>query len=368
MLWKLSRILRTTKSPSYTKPANRLRLVLPPCLKRITTLVYILGEQLQLNPTPFELLECADASKQLPLEKLGRFRWVSTSIVRFDPATDWPPDLCFKLVIKSTLKTHDGLRLTGSYSAGYQTSPLTMYAGEVRSKMALAVTGGRWESHTDKGGYNECPMDGIVHLKFSHPVIPSRVLTALTLDKGAGLRDWFNKKGAYFDDWVGSCSGSQEQEETNAADTDTPLKCVSVKPRNLRSDGTLYNLKLPRSSRVSFLGGSTQKEQTVRLMGALPFKFRFKQETMPNIVTTLAYNSYKEKRPRFRRYALYLRHGLQILVDAANANKVRLWWRLAFVSCSLMVHPHLYQKQSSGSVFGGSLAAQGQHAINRCPN
>ena len=274
----------------------------------------ILGEQLQLNPTPFELLECAGGGKKFPLEKLGRFRWVSTSIVRFDPM-NWPPDLCFKLVIKSTLKTYDGIPLTKSYSADYHTLPLSMYVRAVRSKMALAATGGRWKSYPcpldTNMGCDECPMDGIVLIHFSHPVVPSRVLAALTLNKGAGLHDW-----------VGSCSGSQEQ-QTNAADTDTPARCVTVRPRNLRSDGTLYKLKLPPSSRVSPLGGSTQKGLADYLVGALPFKFRFRQETMPNIITTSPRDSYKE-RPRYRRYKLYLRHGLQILVAATNANQVCL--------------------------------------------
>ena len=277
----------------------------------------ILGEQLQTNPTPFELLECAGGGKKLPLEKLGRFRWVSTSIVRFDPTTNWPPDLCFTLVINSKLKTHDGIPLTKSYSVDYATSPLTMHVSDVRSKTALAVTGGRWQSYcpldTGGSGCDECPIDGIVLLQFSHPVVPSRVLAALALNKGAG-----------FHDWVGSCSGSQEEEQTNAADTDAPVRCVAVRPRNLRSDGTLYKLKLPPSSRVSPLGGSTQKGLADYLVGALPFKFRFRQETMPNIITTSPRDSYKEQRPRYRRYKLYLRHGLQILVAATNANQVCL--------------------------------------------
>ena len=276
----------------------------------------ILGEQLQLNPTPFELLECAGGGKKFPIEKLGRFRWVSTSIVRFDPI-NWPPDLCFKLVIKSTLKTYDGIPLTKSYSADYHTLPLSMYVRAVRSKMALAATGGRWKSYPcpldTNMGCDECPMDGIVLIHFSHPVVPSRVLAALTLNKGAGLHDW-----------VGSCSGSQEEKQTNTTDIDTPVYCFAVRPRNLRSYGVIHKLKLPRSSRVSPMGGGTQKELTVFLTGAVPFKFQFRQETMPNIITTSPRESYREYRPRFRRYKLYLRHGLRILVAAANANQVRL--------------------------------------------
>ena len=144
-------------------------------------------------------------------------------------------------------------------------------------------------------------MDAIVHLQFSHPVVPSRVLAALALDKGADLHDW-----------VRACS-DEHAEQNNDAHT----RCVVVKPRDLRSDGTRHELKLPKLSRVSYLGGDTQRDLTSGLTGVLPFEFRFKQTSIPS-------QSYREQRPAFRRYTLYLRHGMQILVAAANAKKVRV--------------------------------------------
>ena len=283
----------------------------------------MLGDQLQVNPTPFALLECTDGDKKLPLDKLGRFRWVSTSIVRFDPSADWPPDLCFKLVINSKLKTHDGIALTGQDSSDYQeyeTRGLSMHVSEVLSKKARAVTGDRWQSTgpcSNMPGevcFHECPMDGIVLLQFSHPVVPSRVLAALTLNKGAGLLDW-----------VRSCSSARKEEQTNATETDTPVDCVAVMPHKLRSDGTVYELMLPRSSRVSPLGGGNEKALIEHLSGQLPFKFRFKQGTIPEKMFSrrISYRDVGEHRPQFRRYRLYLRHGLQPLVAAANANEVR---------------------------------------------
>lgn len=272
------------------------------------------GEQLQTKTNPFSLLQC-EGNNDITLAKLGRFRWVSTSIVRFDLVTNWPPDLCFKLVINPGLKTYDGIKsLVQAKNIGnvqYKTSSLTMYVNEVHSQKALEITGGRWQSkmcikEATPSCSNECPIDGIQHLRFSHPVIPSRVLAALTLDKGAGLHDW-----------ILPCSGEQEEQQTNATVPDTPVSCVAIKPRNLRSDGTRHELKLPKFSRVSDLGGRTQRESVGYITGVLPFEFRFKQKTIPS-------QSWRETRPAFRRYTLYLRHGLQILVAAAKKKQVRL--------------------------------------------
>ena len=203
------------------------------------------------------------------------------------------------------LTTYNGVAITQlakTKSSQYKTGALSMSASQVRSKLALETTGGRWRSNIcfkdERGCANECPKDGILYLQFTYHVVPSRVLAALTVDKGAVLQDW-----------VGPCS---EDQPTNTFDRDAPASCVAVKPRNLLSDGTMHTLRLPKLSRVSHLGGGIKTEWSVSLTGGLPFKFRFKQKTIPT------------ERPVFRRYTLYLRHGLQILIAAVNAKKVRL--------------------------------------------
>ena len=277
-----------------------------------------------MNPIPFWLLDCKDGEKNLPLDKLGRFRWVSTSIVRFDPLADWPPDLCLRLVINPRLKTFDGMGLVGTAPVipEYETRPLQMFVYSVLSKKALAVTGGNWRSNYCPNSmsfcFDECPTDGIVKLQFSHAVVPSQVLAALKFNKGATLRDW-----------VAPCSAIQTKEGINTTNADMPVNCVAVMPRNLRSDGTLYQLTLRKSARVTALGGTGQVDQKAHLKGVFPFKFYFIQEAIPNDLTPSPRQNYYhqfnvELRPRYRRYRLYLRHGLQTLVAAADANQVRI--------------------------------------------
>ena len=288
------------------------------CAANIRISLCTLGEQLQRNPIPFALLKCADKETELPLEKLGQFRWVSTSIVRFDPTTDWPPDLCFKLRINPKIKTYDGMALVGvPKSQGYKTRGLTMHIGGVLSKMARAATGGRWKSREYNGEpFHECPTDGIVLLQFSHLVVPSQVLDALKIDEGAHLQDW-----------VGSCFDARREEQAQSKNADTPVNCVAVKPRHLhpRARGTVHELKLPKFSRITPLGISkTQTAFTELLTGEVPFKFHFKQVVMP---TPNNWGYYEEFRPHFRRYKLYLTHGLKTLVAAAEAKQVRLLWQ-----------------------------------------
>ena len=223
-----------------------------------------------------------------------------------------------RLVIDPKLTTYDGKTLTGTGPVlEYETRSLSMSVKEVLSKTALDVTGSNWRSsycpQLLSTCFNECPTDGIVKLQFAHAVVPSRVLAALKLNDGATLRDW-----------IVPCSAVQINEDMNTTDADTPVNCVAVMPRNLRSDGTLYELTLPKSSRVTALGGPLQTEQQAYLKGVLPFKFAFKQESIPNEETTSPYHFNIELRPRYRRYRLYLLHGLQTLVDAANSNQVRI--------------------------------------------
>ena len=320
-----------------------------------------------MNPTPFSLLDCKEGLQKFPLEKLGRFRWVSTSIVRFDPVTDWPPDLCLRLVINQNLETYDGMSLTGitTIFLEYETRRLTMSVFEVLSKTAVAATGGNWDPYyCPKSGatcFNECPMDGMVKLQFSHAVVPARVLAALKLNNGAALRDW-----------VVPCSAIDTEGQTNATDADTPVDCVAVMPRNLRSDGAMYQLMLPKNSRVTALGGTVLTDQKDYLKGVLPFKFRFKQTSIPNQLTTQKYYSSTELRPRYRRYRLYLRHGLQSLVAAADANQVSV---VATAISACFAERVLMAKASpcspeivtTGSVYGGPVCAQEHNRIDRSP-
>jgi hypothetical protein len=54
---------------------------------------------------PFTI-RCNGAAGDVP----GALRWVTTSIARWDPLVEWPPDLTCKLVWNKELKTYDGER------------------------------------------------------------------------------------------------------------------------------------------------------------------------------------------------------------------------------------------------------------------
>eukprot|EP00930_Biecheleria_cincta_P042733 TRINITY_DN29405_c0_g1_i1.p1 TRINITY_DN29405_c0_g1~~TRINITY_DN29405_c0_g1_i1.p1 ORF type:complete len:2528 (-),score=343.66 TRINITY_DN29405_c0_g1_i1:202-7785(-) len=205
----------------------------------------------------------------------GRLRWATTSIARFDAEYDWPSDLCFDLVLNPHLKTFDGLSVTqttGASSWRFTTDSVAMYASFVRSIKATNLTGGRWSSVITGSDQHECPPDAIVYLTFSSDLHHA---TAFATLQNANR----NLLPSPESDKYESCG----------------KKCLAFQPRGLLS-GSAHNLIFSKGGMFSLVGGKAGVEQTVKLAGLQPFKFSF--------IDT------KYQKLQYRRYNLYLRHGL----------------------------------------------------------
>ena len=207
----------------------------------------------------------------------GKLRWVSTSIVRWDPAQDWPSDLDCALRWNKGLVSYDGaaLGLGGPDTQRLLTSPLTMSLGGISSPMALQLTDGLYDAWLGAPSLlPELPPDGRVSLWFSHPVNLALLQAALRLQPGvpgARLR-------------VSTCAGDASgggaldpglylEPEPGLAQLDVNSSCaeVAVVGGTLRGD-VGYSLSLPRGSRYHALAGPLGQEAAVSVGGLHPFR------------------------------------------------------------------------------------------------
>ena len=150
--------------------------------------VIALGSDFSAGPlskelTPFELTP--------PVA--GRVRWVTTSVVRFDPEGEWPPELELVLALKPGLSTFDGRALARNEPSEWQfrTPALSMRVGRVSSASSSELTGHTWSAalHPLAPGALELPPDATFELHFSGDVEAHRVSASLELhlDEEAAL-------------------------------------------------------------------------------------------------------------------------------------------------------------------------------------
>ena len=109
----------------------------------------------------------------------GKFRWVSTTVARFDPSASWPPELDLTLALNSDLASYTGVALSSSSTQSwtFQTPSLSMRVSRVTSATAAALTNNKWSSSFQPlaPGAHEVPPDGEIVLSFGAPVDPTRL-------------------------------------------------------------------------------------------------------------------------------------------------------------------------------------------------
>ena len=256
--------------------------------------VIALGSDFSAGPlskelTPFELTP--------PVA--GRVRWVTTSVVRFDPEGEWPPELELVLALKPGLSTFDGRALARNEPSEWQfrTPALSMRVGRVSSASASELTGHTWSAalHPLAPGALELPPDATFELHFSGDVEAHRVSASLELhlDEEAAL-----VPGAQTADPRGPASANPGGARTIAlrACAVASARCVLAEVRPPLAVGRLFRLELPAGAVVHPSAGATHAATAVALSGLLPFAFPFRP-----LESAREYS-----RPSYRRHHLWL--------------------------------------------------------------
>lgn len=200
----------------------------------------------------------------------SKVRLVTTYIVRLDPDVPWPPNLQLELLLNRDLTTFDGVRLAETPSpVSYFTGTLTMFLASVTSKRAEALTNGMWTADSAF----EIPPDGVAELTFGYEVDSTLIQQCFSTTPAVQLF------------WA-SCPSKNCLRFTTSA--------LTV--------GASYNLTLKEGCVYHNFAGPLAQSLTASFSGLLPFRFPF------NPTSPLKY----------RRYELWLRHGLQANVTMSQ--------------------------------------------------
>ncbi|GLI68394.1 hypothetical protein VaNZ11_012780 [Volvox africanus] len=230
----------------------------------------------------------------------GRFRWVTTSIARFDPNVDWPTDLDCTLNWVTTLTAYDGAQLVLSGTApqrSLSSYPLSMTLYDITSDLALNVTDGLWSSFN-----NEVPPDGKIIIGFNYPVNLQLLQSILKVVEASQP----NGGGIPFDlspcqsvaPWFYSL-GSGSSSSSGVLSLNVNTTCAQIIPKGALKAATSYLVLLPRGVRYHALAGPLQQEISLTVVGLQPFKIPFHDDYSRRDIGT-----------RYRRLDMWLPHGL----------------------------------------------------------
>mmetsp|Transcript_14647 Transcript_14647/g.36469 ORF Transcript_14647/g.36469 Transcript_14647/m.36469 type:complete len:2268 (-) Transcript_14647:639-7442(-) len=271
---------------------------------------------------PFSLA-CAGGAAVPP----GKFRWVTTTIARWDPDVDWPTDLACTFAFNTSLVAYDGATLIGAPAPQQlATTPLTASVSGVLSDVAVNATGGWWDANTGMPDDNlpEVPPDGRIVLQLSYPASRKLLASALRVRPAVpGLTltvspcitpaPW----GPRPVDVMADAAGDQPA----ADDGPDEATCVEVRLSQKLNDEARYELVLPAGARYNTLSGALQQEVAVAVGGLRSFRIPLRQDWyQPS-----SPGEYVGSGTRFRRLDLWLPHGLAADTDlAALAAKLSL--------------------------------------------
>eukprot|EP01052_Picozoa_sp_SAG31_P019631 SAG31_NODE_1440_length_8331_cov_4.818270_5_plen_1231_part_01 len=248
----------------------------------------------------------------------GRLRWVTTFTARFDPTDDWPKDLDFTLEVNPRLTSFDGTALADVPGARRFTTPgVSVWLNRVTSETASAATDGTWVPDITNGplsGAKEVPPDGILTIGFTADVDPDLVAPGISLRDGDGE----------------PLQADSPTIEVLPCEKSWDTKCISARVNGELDMNTKYKVVVAAGTHYNALCGPTATEFSFDISGLVPFQIpcvapcrllcsatqkkqnfhllhirRFLQGM------EIPENQYRQQRPTYRLWNLWLRHGLK---------------------------------------------------------
>jgi Bacterial Alpha-2-macroglobulin MG10 domain/Alpha-2-macroglobulin family len=289
---------------------------------------------------PFELKGCS-----VP----GKWRFVTTFVARFDPDEDWPPNLHFSVVLNSRLKAFDGAQLRPTIVQAealaqegdplhffFRTQPLTAQLGSIRSPLSFNATGGRWDPHMH-GEQPELPPDADFDVWFHSPVQLRHVRSAIRIavqeadspkpdehaieDTEIELQQPDARRhvseaiaprlsSEAHIEFITSCSINERPLSSDYEDPhiENDIKCIRVWPKlNAITPATPYVVRVRDGVQLHPYAGKLEDPIEIFVQGLRAFEIPFNQRKY------VKGKSYFQ--PQFRRYNIWLPHGLDIAGD-----------------------------------------------------
>eukprot|EP01063_Lacrimia_lanifica_P020523 TRINITY_DN27818_c0_g1_i1.p1 TRINITY_DN27818_c0_g1~~TRINITY_DN27818_c0_g1_i1.p1 ORF type:complete len:2130 (+),score=548.45 TRINITY_DN27818_c0_g1_i1:44-6433(+) len=233
-------------------------------------------DSIEVNGVMPAALTCNNKKKTVA----GRWRWATTSMLRFDPTDDWPASLDCTFAVNAALASWDGTALDtegADLTRRYTTAGPFLSITHVDSARAMDMTDGVW-SATVAGETAEVPPDGELHVavggvSLAEADLPTLVSRLTTRPGGFKVSLVEGKK----------CQGYGQT-------------CVVVKVDGELDVGGKYELVLPSGAALTEDAGALVADVTADFTGLKPFAFGFFDY---------------EFTPTSRNYRIWLRHGLE---------------------------------------------------------
>ncbi|GMH43110.1 hypothetical protein BSKO_11032 [Bryopsis sp. KO-2023] len=237
--------------------------------------VVALGSDFGLEELPKDLVPFTFGQSNVAQ---GRFRWVTTSIARWDPTTSWPPDLDTELIWNKELKTFSGipLQLNVPSKIKITSPPLQVTILGVGSLEALDLADGHWDAQKGLGDdlLPEVPPDGSIIIRFSYPVELAKIQSALKVytfndEKG---KDRSEKNIRPVIKRCVSLNTTLHDDEGVPLSRDCAI--IQLEGKRLKM-GVRYALVLPAGTRYNEKAGPLSEEVFVDFYGLRKFKIPF---------------------------------------------------------------------------------------------
>lgn len=240
----------------------------------------------------------------------GRLRWVTTSIARFDPSVEWPPDLDCAFEWSLGLRSWDGLPLALPAGAPakvpLKTRPLEVTLSGVASEAAANATDGLWSATVGMpdDGLPEVPPGANVTLEASYPLDLSRLASLLTLvplPDPSGRRQAVSSKVSVLPCeprlsaplpvvFLKGGAAAAEAATTPAGALSRNSTCAVVRLDPPLPQGAAAALRLPKGSKYAALAGPLSRDVDVKLFGLRRFRLPFRSDwSQPATATEAVY-------------------------------------------------------------------------------
>jgi len=244
----------------------------------------------------------------------GLFRWVTTSIARWDPTIDWPPDLNCEFKWNTGLKAYDGtpLDLAGApASVKITTSPMTITVGNINSTSANQATDNQWNAQSGLPDDNlpEVPADGNITLLFSYPVVFSTIANSFKLVDCCNASNAAGRKVEVFPcpDQYSTPSPLPLGVASNGPPANATCAVVRITPPLPPQGGVA--IRLPKGSKYNPNAGALSTDTDVKVYGLRKFRIPlnpyFQQLTNSSDTFTYYLNGIQ-----YKRMLMWLPHGL----------------------------------------------------------
>ncbi|KAK5578481.1 hypothetical protein RB653_008152 [Dictyostelium firmibasis] len=258
------------------------------------------------NYSPFTL-KCLGSS----VVPNGQFRWVTTSIARFDiQGNGWPSNLNCTFSVNSNIRCYDGTRLSttnqSTTSISFTTPQPTITIQEVISEKTLKFTNNYWNSayYMKDQIYHEIPPDAIIKFSFNEQLDPNYITKSLVayqfINQSSSNNNNNNNIGQrkpipykvitcpntttllprFYSEYIYYPNSNSRRENY--------YLCIEFMDNKSLEVGKFYRFEFKKGTKINDKSGVLKESTIIYFSGLKQFSFDFDNNVLTNVIQKLA--------------------------------------------------------------------------------